>query len=82
MSQPAGCPVCGSKVHLPNEKEGRWFFECGAWMADGDDWPKEVGIVCYERRKIKDAATVIQAFLDGDKDAREHGFNWIADNAP
>lgn len=82
MTPPIECPVCGSKPHLPKPKEGRWFFECGAWMADGDDWPKDVGIVCYERRKIKDATAVIRAFLEGDRDAREKGFNWIAENAP
>ena len=82
MSFPTACPNCGSKTHLPNPKEGRWFFECGAWMADGEDWPKDVGIVCCDRRTIREATTVIRAFLDGDRDAREMGFNWIAENMP
>lgn len=64
MSFPDKCPNCGAKPHLPNSKEGRWFFECGAWMADGEDWPRDVGIVCYDRRKIKDAAAIIREMMD------------------
>ncbi len=82
MSFPAACPNCGSKPHLPNPNEGRWFFECGAWMADGENALREIGMICYERRKIKDATTVIRAFLDGDRDAREMGRDWIAENTP
>lgn len=82
MTFPDTCPNCGSKPHLPNPNEGRWFFECGAWMADGEDWPRDVGIVCYDRRKIRDADAVIRAFLDADPDAREMGQDWIAGNMP
>ena len=82
MSLPDACPNCGSKTHLPNPKEGRWFFECGAWMKDGENALREIGMICYERRKIRDATAVIRAFLDGDRDAREKGRDWIAENTP
>ena len=87
MSQPNACPVCGSKPHLPNPKEGRWFFECGAWMADGDDWPRDVGIVCYDRRKIKDAAAIIREMVDDWGNAMDEALlakaeEWMKDNAP
>ena len=82
MTFPDACPNCGSKPHLPNPNEGRWFFECGAWMADGEDWPRDVGIVCYDRRKIRDADAVIRAFLDADPEARQMGQDWLAGNIP
>ena len=87
MTPPIECPVCGSKPHLPKPKEGRWFFECGAWMADGDDWPKDVGIVCYERRKIRDAAAIIREMLDEwgmamSGEMLEKAEGWLKDNAP
>ena len=88
MSIPDKCPVCGSKPHLPNPKEGRWFFECGTWMKDGDDWPKEVGMVCYDRRKIKDAAAIIRGLVDEEGNAMsfplliEKAKDWLKDNAP
>lgn len=82
MRFPDKCPNCGSKPHLPNPKEGRWFFECGAWIWDDMSWPLNVGTNCHNRRKIKDATAVIRAFLEGDRDAREKGFNWIAENTP
>ena len=45
-------------------------------------WPLNVGTDCYNKQKIKDATAVIRAFLEGDRDAREKGFNWIAENMP
>ena len=82
MIPPGECPNCGSKPHLPNPKEGRWFFECGAWMKDGATEIAWRNDECDNRRTIREAAAVIRAFLEGDKDAREKGFNWIAENAP
>ena len=37
---------------------------------------------CDDWRTIHEAADVIRAFLDGDRDAREKGQNWIAENTP
>jgi len=43
-----------------------------SWRSDTcDDW-----------RTIREAAAVIRAFLDGDRDAREKGQKWIAENTP
>ena len=51
-------------------------------MNKGSEKPTWRSDNCLDKQAIRDAAAVIRAFLDGDRDAREMGFNWIAENTP
>jgi hypothetical protein len=37
---------------------------------------------CWDKQAIREAAAIIRAFLDGDRDASEKGQDWIAENTP
>lgn len=82
MNSPAVCPRCGSEIHLKAYEDHRRFYWCGSWIRKDTGEFVGGGIMCEDRTKIKKATAVIQAFLDGDRDAREKGFNWIAENTP
>jgi len=82
MNFPDTCPNCGSQPDKPNPKEGRRFYWCGSWIREGETQLVRQSSQCDDRRTIRDAAAIIRAFLDGDRDAREKGQNWIAENTP
>lgn len=85
MSFPDKCPNCGSTPKTAQgmaQKIERRVYACESWAnkgAKGLSWRSHT---CEYWRTICDANAVIRAFLEGDKDAREKGFNWIAENTP
>ena len=87
MSFPDKCPNCGSKPHLPNPKEGRWFFECGAWIKDGETEIAWRNDECDNRRTIREATAIIREMMDErgnamDSAMLEKAEEWLKDNAP
>ncbi len=82
MSLPDECPNCGSAIQHRETSGPRIFFECESWMKDGAGKLTFRTNKCADRKTIRDAACVIRAFLEEDRDARERGFNWIAENTP
>jgi hypothetical protein len=82
MSNHDTCPRCGGEIHLKAYEDHRRFYLCGSWIRKDTGEFVGGGITCEDRTTIKDAAAVIRAFLDGDRDAREKGKNWIAENTP
>ena len=83
MSFPDKCPNCGEGPSANQWRTDRRFYSCGSFVVNSQGGPlsHQTG-VCGKQRIINKAATVIRAFLDGDRDAREKGFNWIAENTP
>jgi hypothetical protein len=85
MKYPDTCPHCGCSPKTAQQiaqKIDRRVYACESWTnadAKGLSWRSHT---CEYWRTIKDAAAVIRAFLDGDRDAREKGQNWIAENTP
>ena len=80
MTFPDACPNCGSNAW--NQSGRRRHYECESWINEGRETLNHKTDTCCDWRTIKDATTVIRAFLDGHRDAREMGFNWIAENTP
>ena len=85
MSFPDECPNCGAVPKAYQERIDVRVYECGTWIIE-NSYSKgphtQKTRACDDRRTIREATAVIRAFLDGDRDAREMGFNWIAENMP
>jgi hypothetical protein len=81
MTFPDACPNCGA-VPRSEQPTGRMHFACESWINEGREMLNYKTETCCDRRTIKEAAAVIRAFLDGDRDAREMGQDWIAENTP
>lgn len=85
MTFPDACPNCGANPKPYQERSDVRVYKCGLWIIE-NSYTKgphtQKSDTCNDWRTIKDAAAVICAFLDGDKDAREKGYNWIAENTP
>jgi hypothetical protein len=82
MNTPATCPACGAPFHYRETSGTRIFFACSSYTHEGRDALTYRTDECHYRQTIRDAAAVIRAFLDGDRNAREKGQNWIAENTP
>lgn len=85
MSFPDKCPNCDAVPKAYQERSDVRVYKCGTWIIE-NTYSKgphtQKSGTCNDWRKIKDATAVIRAFLEGDRDAREKGFNWIAENSP
>jgi hypothetical protein len=82
MNHPATCPACGATFHYRETSGTRIFFACSSYTYEGRDALAYRTDECHYRQTIREAAVVIRAFLDGDRDAREKGHEWIAENTP
>jgi hypothetical protein len=82
MSHPSTCPACGAAFQYRETSGTRIYFACSSYTYEGRDGLAYRTDECHYRQSIRDAAAVIRAFLDGDRDAREKGQNWIAENTP
>lgn len=82
MTFPDKCPNCGSAIHRRETSGTRIHFACESWMNEGSEQPTWRSNSCWDKQAIRDATAIIRAFLDGDRDAREIGQDWIAENTP
>ena len=83
MTFPDACPNCGAIPKVYQERSYVRIYECRTWIietptAKGTQKTK----TCDDWRTIKDATTVICAFLDADPEARQMGQDWLAGNIP
>ena len=82
MNYPDKCPNCGAVQKVHQFHDDRKVYACESWIKTGLQKLTWKSDTCCDWRTIRESAAVIRAFLDGDRDAREMGFNWIAENAP
>ena len=82
MITPDTCPACGAIIHRRETSGTRLYFACGSWMNERSEKPTWRSDNCWDKQAIREAAAIIRAFLDGDRDASEKGQDWIAENTP